>query len=132
MPDSPLAKKLPVKPGYRVLLLNAPANYRALLGDLPSGSTVEENSSGQYDLVQAFVKSKAEAEALWPVAVAAVRPGGILWMSYPKKTSAIKTDINRDSGWESLKAAGWDTVAAIAIDDTWSALRFRPLAEIGK
>jgi hypothetical protein len=132
MPLNPLAKKLVLKPGQRFLLLNAPAGYLALLGELPAGTTLEENPSGQYDLVQAFVKSKAEAEALWQAAAGAVRPGGILWMSYPKKTSGIKTDINRDSGWESLKAAGWDTVAAVAIDDTWSALRFRPVGEIGK
>jgi hypothetical protein len=132
MPESSLTKKLVLKPGYRVLLLNAPAGYPALLGELPPGATLEENPAGQYDLVQGFVKSKAEAEAFWPTAVAAVKPGGVLWMSYPKKTSAIKTDINRDSGWESLKAAGWDTVAAVALDATWSALRFRPVTEIGK
>jgi hypothetical protein len=132
MPESSLTKKLVLKPGYRVLLLNAPAGYPALLGELPPGATLEENPAGQYDLVQAFVKSKAEAEALWPTAVEAVKPGGVLWMTYPKKTSAIKTDINRDSGWESLKAAGWNTVAAVAIDATWSALRFRPVSEIGK
>lgn len=132
MPESSLPKKLVFKPGYRVLLLNAPAGYPDLLGELPPGTTLEENPFGHYDLVQAFVKSKAEAETFWPSAVAAVKPGGVLWMSYPKKTSGIKTDINRDSGWESLKAAGWDTVAAVALDDTWSALRFRPISEIGK
>ncbi|MBN9392515.1 MAG: hypothetical protein J0I20_31060 [Chloroflexi bacterium] len=132
MPESSLVKKLVLKPGYRVLLLNAPAGYQALLGELPPGVILEETPFGHYDLVQGFVKSKAEAETLWPGAVEAVRPGGVLWMSYPKKTSSIKTDINRDSGWESLKAAGWDTVAAVALDDTWSALRFRPKDQIGK
>jgi hypothetical protein len=122
-------KKLLLKPGNRFLLLNAPEGYLALLGELPQGVILwqEVSGPGNYDLVQVFVRSKAEAEAFWKTATEAVRPGGILWMSYPKKTSSIKTDINRDAGWESLKAAGWDTVAAVAIDDTWSALRFKPI-----
>ena len=73
MPESSLVKKLLVKPDNRVLLLNAPAGYPGLLGELPPGTTLDENPSGQYELVQAFVKSKAEAEALWPVAVAAAK-----------------------------------------------------------
>ena len=55
----------------------------------------------------------------------ATQPDAVLWFAYPKLTGGIATDINRDTGWEPLRSLGYDTVAAVAIDDTWSALRFR-------
>lgn len=126
MPDNSLVKRLVLKPGYRFLLLNAPEGYRAQLGELPPDVKLEEHPSGLYDLVQVFVKSKAELDALGKTLLEAVKPNGLLWVSYPKKSSKIKTDISRDYGWESLQEAGWGGVAIIAIDDTWSAFRLKP------
>lgn len=126
MADSSLTKKLLLKPGYRYLLLNPPEGYRELLGELPPGVQLEEAASGQYDLVQAFVRSKAEVDALAQTLLDALKPNGILWVCYPKKTSKIKTDISRDNGWESFNEIGWGGVAVVAIDDTWSAFRLRP------
>ena len=60
----------------------------------------------------------------------AVKAGGLLWFTYPKKTAKIKADITRDTGWESVRAAGWRPVTQIAIDETWSALRLRPESEV--
>ncbi|HVY73379.1 MAG TPA: hypothetical protein VG890_01035 [Puia sp.] len=61
-----------------------------------------------------------------------IEPDSVLWFAYPKMTSKIKTDINRDSLRETGEAYGITAVAAIAIDDTWSALRFRPVDRVGK
>ena len=126
MADSPLVKRLVLKPGYRFLLLNAPEGYREQVGELPADVQLEDQPSGRYDLVQVFVKSKAELDAVGRTLLEAVKPNGLLWVSYPKKTSKIKTDISRDYGWESLQEAGWGGVAIIAIDDTWSAFRIKP------
>lgn len=62
-----------------------------------------------------------------PKAVEAVKPEGVLWISYPKGSSKIKTDISRDKGWDSVKAMGFVGVSMISVDDTWSAMRFRPV-----
>lgn len=61
-----------------------------------------------------------------------IEPDSILWFAYPKGTSKIKTDINRDTIRETGEEYGITTVTAISINDTWSALRFRPIERVGK
>jgi hypothetical protein len=132
MTDTPLAKKLGIKAGYKLLILDAPPGYQELLGALPDRTETFTTAqvSITYDFVQLFVRSVAELEAQARVAIDAVKPNGLLWISYPKKSGKIKTDISRDMGWEAVRKAGWDGVTLVSIDETWSALRFRPLADI--
>ncbi len=61
-----------------------------------------------------------------------IEPDSVLWLAYPKGTSKIKTDINRDTIRVTCEKYGITTVTAISIDDTWSALRFRPINSVGK
>ena len=82
------------------------------------------------DLVLAFVETRAAVEPAVVRALAAAAPGGLVWFAYPKKTGRIRTDINRDQGWEPLTERDWLPVTQIALDGTWSALRFRPRGEI--
>jgi hypothetical protein len=130
MSETPLVKKLGIKPGQRVLLLRAPQDYRALLGALPEGVVLAEAADGAFDVVQLFAHTLADLEEHAPGAIAALRPGGLLWISYPKKSSKVSMDLNRDIGWEPLAHAGLRPVTQIAIDGVWSALRFRPVAEV--
>jgi len=130
MGDTPLVKRLGIKSGNRVLLLNAPEGYDQILGVLPEGVVIATNPTGHYDFVKLFVKSIAEVESQAKTAIEALKAGGVIWFCYPKKSSKIKTDINRDVGWDAAKAEGLEVVSAVSIDDTWSALRFRPLHEI--
>jgi hypothetical protein len=130
MAESSLVKKLGMKPGQKVLILNAPEDYRRLLGTLPEDVEVESSAEGSFDFVQVFMYNKADVESYAPVAMGALKPGGLLWFTYPKKTSSIKTDITRDNGWEEVMKAGIRPVTQIAIDETWSALRFRPTYEV--
>ena len=130
MPDAALLKKLLIKPGQRVLVLHAPDGYLARLDPLPDGARLSTQPDGVFDLVQAFVTQKAELDALWPTVQVAVKPGGVLWLAYPKLSSGVRSDMTRDRGWETVRAAGWEAVTQVAIDDVWSALRFRPLSEI--
>jgi hypothetical protein len=125
MAETPLAKKLGVKPGHKVLVLNAPDGYLKALGPLPEGVSVATSGAGAFDVVQVFVRSKADIDSYAQQALDAVRPGGMLWFSYPKKTSKVRTDINRDVGWDKLTGMGWECIAQVSIDDTWSAGRFR-------
>jgi hypothetical protein len=57
---------------------------------------------------------------------------GLLWMCYPKQTGKIKSDLNRDSLWRLMQPTGFSPVTQIAVDETWSALRFRPAEKVGK
>ncbi|RJQ51641.1 MAG: hypothetical protein C4521_12160 [Actinobacteria bacterium] len=84
------------------------------------------------DTVLAFVTSLAEATEMAPAAFGRVAGGGLVWIVYPKGTSKVRTDVNRDILWEALKPTGWRPVRQISLDETWSAIRFRPEAEVGK
>lgn len=130
MPEKTLAQKLLLKPGMKAALLNAPPDYRARLAPLPEGVTVTETPAAGHDLVQVFVRSVAELGVHFGPARESLQPGGILWICYPKKSGAIQTDISRDHGWEVVAQADWHGVTQISLDATWSALRFRPRAEI--
>jgi len=131
MAQSSLSKKLLIKPGYNVALLNAPADYIALLGDLPDDVTLAQQIEGQYDVVQLFAATKDQVDQLGPAAIKAVKPGGLLWIAYRKQVpkGEVRT-IHRDVGWEMVYQAGWEGVSLIAIDDVWAAMRFRPSAAI--
>lgn len=132
----PLAERLQIKPEMDVLIARAPFDLLPLLGPLPAGARARSlktfSPRSRADCVLLFVENRAAIEAHAPRAIAAVRPGGMLWIAYPKQTGAIATDINRDRGWDSVSAAGWAGVRQVVIDETWLALRFRPLAEIGQ
>jgi hypothetical protein len=113
-----------------MLIMNAPEGYLKMLDKLPEGAQVTTNNSGTFDFVQVFVYNKADVDKLASKAIQAVKPGGMLWFSYPKKTGKIKTDIHRDYGWDAVNKAGWEGVRLISVDDTWSAFRVRPTSEI--
>ena len=130
--SSSLAKKLLIKPGYKVRTYHAPENYLDLLGDLPEGAQVVEQGDGPFDVVHMFALNTEVVNNDGPAAIAAVKPDGILWISYPKGTSKVKTDLNRDKGWEVITDAGWTGIAQVSVDATWSATRFRPADKVGK
>jgi hypothetical protein len=130
MAETSLAAKLQVKPGFKMLILNAPDGYVSALSDLPAGAQVMTSGSGPFDFVQVFAHNKADVDSYTPKAIAALKPGGMLWFCYPKKTGKIKTDISRDAGWDSVNKAGFEGIRLISIDDTWSSMRFRPREEI--
>jgi hypothetical protein len=130
MPGTTLVKKLGIKPKQRIIILNAPEGYREQLGDLPADVELATTLNGIFDVVHVFVKNKAEVDQYAPKAIQAVKPGGLLWFSYPKKSSKVATDLSRDFGWDAALNAGWRPVTLISIDDVWSAFRFRPLSEV--
>ncbi len=130
--DEALIKKLQLKPGMRVLVLNAPEGYLDRLTPLPEGATFVEQ--GPADWVQVFMRNKAEVDALAPRGIEAVVREGALWLCYPKgrlKAGAkAGTDINRDTGWDVVMLTGWGPVTQVALDETWSALRWKPESDV--
>ena len=122
MPTSALSQKLKLKPGARAAVLNPPKGYLKEL--VPSGVTIDASLDGQYDWVQIFVSSRADLEALIPAVSAALKPVSLLWISFPKGSSKIQTDLTRDRGWESVRDLKWTTL--VSVNDTWSAFSLRP------
>jgi hypothetical protein len=134
MADTSLIKKLGIKPKQRVLILNAPEGYADQIGtQLPTDVELITSpaSAGNSDVVLQFVRNKAEVEKDTPIAIELVKPGGRLWISYPKQSAKIPTDINRDILWKIFPNSEWRPVTQISIDEIWSALRFRPTSEVG-
>ena len=126
---NPLARKLLIKAGSRVALVNPPAGYAERLQPLPEGAVLVDLQSGP-DVVQVFARDRAALEQAAP-ALRSVRDGGLLWVCYPKGGRKAGTDLNRDLLWEELGRAGLTGVTLVSVDETWSAMRFRPAAEVG-
>jgi hypothetical protein len=122
-----LWEKLNLGEHREVLVLNAPGSFAAELKGL-QGVRVRQRVTAVKEVVFAlvFVLNQAELNR-WSAAVVAKAGGdALLWFAYPKGTSKRYTsDINRDKGWDVLLAADFDCVRQVAIDEDWSALRFR-------
>jgi len=123
---NPLAKKLQMKPGKSWLLYNAPEIYLASLEPLPDGVTIAYEAKGAFDGVQLFVKNSAELKASLNLIVPVLKPDAVFWVIYPKKSSGITSDLEMMSSWDDLGEYGFSGVAAAAVNETWTALRFRP------
>ncbi len=132
MTTNPLAKKMQMKAGQRVLLLNPPADYLERLAPLPEGVELVETPEGQFDFVQIFVKNMEDLQKFLPVAAQAVKHDALLWIAYPKGGAKAGTDLNRDILWNAVAQHNLSGVTLVSLDETWSAMRFRPSERVGQ
>ena len=132
MKPSGLARKLGIKSGMTVLIRDAPSDFASLVSSLADGFKLLKASDSRVDCVIAFVRCKADVQAVARTVLSAVVDDGLLWFAYPKKSSAMKSDLSRDSGWEPVFSSGFDSVAQISINETWTGFRFRPKHLVGK
>lgn len=123
--SNPLLKKMRLLPGMRAAIINAPAGYVASLR-LPESITLAAEVDGQADFVQIFARDSAELARHGLPNLGRLKPDCVLWFCYPKLSSGVRSDLTRDAGWQAVTDAGWRAVASVAIDDTWSGVRFRP------
>jgi len=123
---TPLPKKLGIKPGARLALVNAPPDFAKTLGTLPPDVTPQPlgRGRGPYDVIVLFARSARELSAALPTACARLAPAGGLWIAWLKKTSGIPTDLTDAEVRGSGLAAGLVDNKVCAIDETWSGLRF--------
>jgi len=126
MAENALVKKLKLKAGQRAAIVGAPGGYLGQLQPLPDGVDVSETLEGTFDWIQLFVQNRSELESVAPQAMAALKPESLLWISFPKGSSKIQTDLTRDTGWDVLKTADLKWVTLISVDPTWSAFALRP------
>jgi hypothetical protein len=130
MSEKPIADKLRIRKGYSVRLIAPPEDCEALLGPMPTDVAIVADGNGPFDTVILFVPSTTTLTTHSSKAISVLKMSGLLWLAYPKKTGAIASDMSRERAWEAFAALDWRPVSQIAIDDTWSALRFRPLADV--
>jgi hypothetical protein len=106
------------------VVVGAPADYLDRLAP-PEGTNVAEALAGPLDWVQVFVRTSAELAAILPSLIVALDPNGLVWISYPKGSSKIQTDLTRDRGWDPIgDSLMW--ISLVSVDDTWSAFSLRP------
>jgi hypothetical protein len=130
---SPMAKKLRLAPEHRVAVLNAPDGYLAQLTPGPADMTTDLQPNQAYDAVLLFVKDIEELRRRGPAAIRATKANGLLWITYPKGGQAAgMTDLPATPWWmrrdvlgEITSETGYKPVAFVAVDDTWTALRFK-------
>jgi hypothetical protein len=126
MTEKSVAEKLFIKPQTKLLFVNPPQNILELLGNLPAQvEMINADSTILADLVMVFVANRSVLEACILPLKARLAKNGALWICYHKGTSKVLTDINRDTIWELTKPYGIAPVRQIAIDEDWSALRFK-------
>ncbi|HEX8001211.1 MAG TPA: DUF3052 domain-containing protein [Mycobacteriales bacterium] len=120
---TPLATKLGVKPGSSLRLVGAPEDFEQTLAPLPDGVTVRRSGPFRADVVVVFTTSYADlARRIGPLG-RAVHPDGSLWVSWPKRSSGVATDLTEDSLREIALPLGLVDNKVCAVTDVWSGLR---------
>jgi hypothetical protein len=120
---TPLWKKLGIRVGTSVLAVNAPANYATLFPDLPANVTFVDEADPPVGFVHLFVTTKADLAARIPKLLAALRPDGVIWVSWPNKAAQVKTDVAEDTIRDVALPLGLVDVKVCAIDAVWSGLK---------
>jgi hypothetical protein len=122
-----LVDKLGIKEGFRIALVDAPRNYGATLGRLPKNAAVLKiagKPSSQADFIQVFSEARQDLETKFPALKPWLSPQGMLWVSWPKGASKVKTDLNENIVREIGVKNGLVDIKVCAVDETWSGLKF--------
>jgi hypothetical protein len=119
--------KLNLKAQREILVINAPASFEAEIATLNDVAVLRDpRDATTVQFALAFAVTQADLDQLSRRLAAKAAGDALLWFAYPKGTSKrFRCEFNRDSGWHVLRGAGFDSVRMVAIDEDWSALRFR-------
>jgi hypothetical protein len=119
-----LIEKLGIKPGFQLLILHAPEQYDLTLGPMPPNVNNNPDLDTPLDFIQFFTKSNLELSLEFPGLKKRLKPDGMLWISWPKGSSSLKTDLNENLVREIGLKNGLVDVKISAIDEDWSGLKF--------
>ena len=120
---TPLAKKLGIKPGSVVAVLNAPQRYEASVSPLPEGVRIQSAVSAAADIVHLFCDRRSALARRLPAIVARLRPAAAVWVSWPKKASKVPTDITEDTVRQVALPLGLVDIKVCAVTEVWSGLK---------
>jgi hypothetical protein len=115
-----LPQKLGIKP---VVIINAPINYRQLLGTVPEGVTFSDRLKPESSFVHVFINKRVELEEKLSILRERIADTGTVWVSWPKKSSGVTTDVTEDVVRDVALPLGFVDVKVCAIDETWSGLK---------
>jgi hypothetical protein len=120
---TPLAKKLGIKENTRLLPLGAPKEYAALVEPIPSGVTFDRRAGDHVDIAHVFVTKRADLRRQLVALRKALRPDAAVWVSWPKQSSKVPTDITEDVIREVALPMGFVDIKVCAVSDVWSGLK---------
>ncbi len=119
-----LVEKLGIKPGRTGAILNSPRGYAATLGKLPENVELKKELGGRLEFIHFFCREKQELQRRFPALKSSLAPDGMLWVSWPKGSSGVATDLNENRVREIGLAHGLVDVKVCAVDEVWSGLKF--------
>jgi hypothetical protein len=120
---TPLAKKLGIREGMRLLVENAPRDYRRLVAPLPDDVAIVTRADRETDLVHFFTKERKQLEAALRGWRGKLRDDAVIWLSWPKKSAGVATDVTEDAIREVALPLGLVDVKVCAVDEVWSGLK---------
>src|ERR1700745_1441066 len=118
-----LPQKLGIKPGLTVVTINAPTNYRRLLGTIPERVTFSDRVKPDSSFAHVFIKKRSELENRLAVLRQKIANTGTVWVSWPKKSAGVPTDVTEEVVRAVALPLGFVDVKVCAIDETWSGLK---------
>jgi len=120
----PLFEKLGIREGHKVAALNAPADYKSLVGRMPAGVTVSHELAGKFDLVHLFVVDEMNLQKQLKMSIGRIKPSGMIWVSWPKGKSRLRSRFGENAVRNIGLKNGLVDVKICAVDGTWSGLKF--------
>jgi hypothetical protein len=121
-----ILKKIRFKDDIEGVILNAPGHITKEFKK--AGFSIANKDKSQFTIL--FVKDKSEFEKYMKSTINSIEYDSLFWVAYPKRTSKIETDVNRDILWKLAEPLGYRPVSQVAIDSDWSAMRFRPIDKV--
>jgi len=121
--QTPLAKKLGIKEGFKIRCVNAPGYYFKLFSDLPQEITVSDDKNIKKNFIHVFVQNAKQLESTLPKVKQEIEENGMIWISWYKKASKIPTDVTEDVVRKIALENGLVDVKVCAVDDVWSGLK---------
>lgn len=121
---TPLPKKLGIKEGSRIALVNAPQDFESELGELPHNVEFIKRSAKSLDIILLFVLTERALKRDFAKLAARLTANGMIWVAWPKKSSGVATDLSEQRVQRIGLDAGLVDVKVCAIDETWSGLKF--------
>jgi hypothetical protein len=125
-------KKLRLDTTKKILVLNAPPDYKNILENVQHDKDFKKSNKNSYDFIQVFATTYEELQQLVVSVANAGKYDCLFWICYPKGSGKVKSDIKRDKVWDAFTLINLRPVTQIAIDETWSAMRGRPHEAVGK
>ena len=120
----PVVQKLGIKPGFCIFVDGAPSAYGNIVGKLPADVTVKAGLKPPLDMVHVFVVQAAGLAGKLRRYRAAIVPDGMIWVSWPKKSSGVATDLTETVVRDTALPLGLVDIKVCAVDDIWSGLKF--------